>query len=128
MKKLEIVKNAIRNRRTESKPDYRDVAAVLLFIFLLPYIVSFFFGNAGIEKKEGGEQTEGEAAWGTKESGRTELFWEDIGKAEFIVCNTTAAGNLFDQQAARYDPYGIRNGSVEGSGRGSADGNDAFVL
>ena len=92
MKKLEIVKNAIRNRRTESKPDYRDVAAVLLFIFLLPYIVSFFFGNAGIEKKEGGEQTEGEAAWGTKESGRTELFWEDIGKAEFIVCNTTAAG------------------------------------
>ena len=43
MKKLEIVKNAIRNRRTESKPDYRDVAAVLLFIFLLPYIVSFFF-------------------------------------------------------------------------------------
>ncbi len=92
MKKLEIVKNAIRNRRAESKPDYRDVAAVLLFIFLLPYIVSFFFGNAGIEKKEGGEQTEGEAAWGTKESGRTELFWEDIGKAEFIVCNTTAAG------------------------------------
>lgn len=93
MKKLEIVKNAIRNRRIESKPDYRDVAAVLLFIFLLPYIVSFFFGNAGIEK-QGREKADGEegAAWTKNGNEGTELFWEDIGKAEFIVCNTTAAG------------------------------------
>ncbi len=53
MEKLENVKNLIRNRRSGSGPDYRDAVAVLLFIFLLPYIVSFFFGNAGMEAKEG---------------------------------------------------------------------------
>lgn len=93
MKKLEIVKNTIRNRRIESKPDYRDVVAVLLFIFLLPYIVSFFFGNAGIEGQEGEGEKGGEGtAWIKNGNEGPELFWEDIGKAEFIVCNTTSAG------------------------------------
>ena len=93
MKKLEMVKNAIENRRSGPNPDYRDVAAVLLFIFLLPYIVSFFFGNAGIERQEGEEENTGEGMISAKEGEEgTELFEDDIGKAEFIVCNTTAAG------------------------------------
>lgn len=93
MKKLEIVKNAIRNRRSGSKPDYRDVAAILLFIFLLPYIVSFFFGNAGagVQKGEEGNTPEGEEQMENGDEG-PELFWEDIGKAEFIVYSKTAAG------------------------------------
>ncbi len=93
MEKLEIVKNLIRNRRSGSGPDYRDAVAVLLFIFLLPYIVSFFFGNAGMEAKggetadvQGGERQE--QGWDEE----PELFREDMEKAEFIVCNKTAAG------------------------------------
>lgn len=93
MKKIEIVKNAIENRRNGQKPDYRDVAAVLLFIFLLPYVVSFFFGNAGIERERGeAENEEGGTAWLKNEDKGPELFREDSGKAEFIVCNTTSAG------------------------------------
>ena len=74
MKKLEIVKNAIRNRGTESKPDYRDVAAVLLFIFLLPYIVSFFFGNAGIEKQEGGGTDRRRSGMGDKRKRKNRII------------------------------------------------------
>lgn len=93
MKKLEIMKNGIKDRRNGSRPDYRDVAAVLLFIFLLPYIVSFFFGNAGSEGREGeGDNAEGGTEWIKNGEAGPELFEEDIGKAEFIVCNTTAAG------------------------------------
>lgn len=69
MERKEIITNVKKSRRVVSGPDYRDVGAVLLFIFLLPYVISFFFGNAG-----------------------EELFQEDYSDAEFIVCNTTAAG------------------------------------
>lgn len=92
MEKLKIIRNLIRNRRNEAGPDYRDAAAVLLFIFLLPYVVSFFFGNAGSERTE--EEREGRREE-VEERGRTgepELFGEDMDKAEFIVCNLTEAG------------------------------------
>ena len=79
MKKLEIVKNAIRNRGTESKPDYRDVAAVLLFIFLLPYIVSFFFGNEGgnreKKKRHGGQKKAEEQNYFGKISEKRNLLY-----------------------------------------------------
>lgn len=84
MKKLEIVKNAIRNRRTESKPDYRDVAAVLLFIFLLPYIVSFFFGNAGIEKKEGGSRRKERRHGGQKKAEEQNYFGKTSEKRNLL--------------------------------------------
>ncbi len=93
MEKLEIVNNLIKNRRSGSGPDYRDAVAILLFIFLLPYIVSFFFGNAGMEMEEGeAEVLQEEERGGKGKGGKQELFWEDMEKAEFIVCNTTAAG------------------------------------
>ena len=95
MEKLEIVKNLIRNRRSGSGPDYRDAVAVLLFIFLLPYIVSFFFGNAGMEAKggetadvQGGERQE--QGWDEE----PELFREDMEKAEFIVCKDRKSTRL----------------------------------
>lgn len=93
MGKLTAIKNMIMNRRSKSGPDYRDLAAVLLFIFLLPYIVSFFFGSGVDKDGKRGEavKEEGEAGiWNGRD--RQELFGEDISKAEFIVCNTTAAG------------------------------------
>lgn len=93
MSKFEAVKSILKNRRNKPRPDYRDVAAVLLFIFLLPYIISFFFGNAGMGMREGEEHVglEGEIGVGGYGS-EPKLFQEDISKAEFIVCNTTAAG------------------------------------
>lgn len=92
MKKSEIVNQIFNNRRNDTEPGGRDMVAVLLFIFLFPYIVSFFFGNVGrgmegMEEGNGAEQME--EAEKSRDSG---LFQEDIEKAEFIVCNTTAAG------------------------------------
>lgn len=66
----ELDYNMLKRKRVVSGPDYRDLGAILLFIFLLPYVVSFFFGNIGMEKGENVEETEN----------------------EYIVCNATAAG------------------------------------
>lgn len=77
MKEKEIIKNVKKSKRVVSDPDYRDVGAILLFIFLLPYIVSFFFGNVGMSETV---FKEGEAE-------------ESVGEeSTYIVCNTTAAG------------------------------------
>lgn len=84
MRKKEIIKNVINNRRVVFKPDYRDVGAILLFILLVPYIISFLFGNVGRWKDL---EEEGEPAGA--ESG---LFQEDRKTAEYIVYNKTAAG------------------------------------
>lgn len=74
MRKNRFAVGLMRNRRiasgAEFVPDYRDWGAVLLFIFLFPYIISFFFGNV--------------------RTGHEEEKEEDMGS--FIVCNTTAAG------------------------------------
>ncbi len=82
MRKKEFIKNVINNRRVVFRPDYRDVGAILLFILLVPYIISFLFGN--VEKGKGTEE----------ESAGTEagIFQEDRKKAEYIVYNKTAAG------------------------------------
>lgn len=70
MKEKEIIRNVIENKRVVFGPDYRDLGAILLFVFLLPYIVSFFFGNAGVGVVE-----------------------EQVGEeSEYIVCNRTAVG------------------------------------
>lgn len=87
MRKYRIVKNVKENKGIVSGPDYRDLGAVLLFIFLLPYIISFFFGNAGT----GYDEEEQGAAAGSLVK-ETEIFEEDFKKAEYIVCNKTAAG------------------------------------
>ncbi|TCL61104.1 stage II sporulation protein D [Kineothrix alysoides] len=68
MKKYRIAERIIENKRIVSTPDYRDMGAVLLFIFLFPYIVTFFFGNVSAGYEEAQEST------------------------SFIVCNTTLAG------------------------------------
>lgn len=86
MSKKEIIKNVLKSRRVVTRPDYRDLGAILLFILLVPYIVSFFFGNVGAEDtREGGGQQEGSGA----QSG---VFQDDIKKSEYIVYNKTAAG------------------------------------
>lgn len=87
MKRKEIIKNVINNRRVVSKPDYRDMGAILLFILLVPYIVSFFFGNLGR-----GENIEGDSVEKENIALEAEMFQEDIKKAEYIVCNKTTAG------------------------------------
>lgn len=68
MKEYRIAERIIENKRIVSTPDYRDMGAVLLFVFLFPYIVAFFFGNVNTEYEETQEST------------------------SFIVCNTTLAG------------------------------------
>lgn len=73
MREKETIKNVIKNKGIVSEPDYRDLGAVLLFIFLLPYLISFFFGNVG------------EAAGGIKRESTEK-------NAEFAVCNTTEKG------------------------------------
>ena len=50
-----IFNNRLNSRRNDAEPGGRDVAAVFLFIFLFPYIVSFFFGNVGRGMDEGGD-------------------------------------------------------------------------
>ena len=87
MREKEIIRNVIENKRVVSGPDYRDLGAILLFIFLLPYIISFFFGNAGI----GTAETE-EGMQEVPVAAEEEMYREDYEKAEYIVCNTTAAG------------------------------------
>ena len=84
MGKKEIIQNVLKNRRVVSKPDYRDFGAILLFILLVPYIVSFFFGNAGAKGGEGEEKDSVEA--------QSEMFPDDMKKTEYIVYNKTAAG------------------------------------
>lgn len=86
MRKNRIVKNVIESKRIVSGPDYRDLGAVLLFVFLLPYIISFFFGNAGSGYDEAEEGGNIRAVMGT------EIFEEDYKTADYIVCNKTAAG------------------------------------
>lgn len=81
MRKKEIIKNVIKSGRIVFRPDYRDCGAVLLFILLVPYIISFLFGNAG-QGREEMEKAEMEMG----------MFHEDIRKAEYIVYNKTAAG------------------------------------
>ncbi len=83
----EIIKNVLKKRRIVPGPDYRDFGAILLFIFLVPYIVSFFFGNTGQRKNGGGQGTEAGTAMT-----ETEMFQEDLKKTEFIVYNKTAVG------------------------------------
>ncbi|MBR6770138.1 MAG: SpoIID/LytB domain-containing protein [Lachnospiraceae bacterium] len=93
MRREEIIHNVIKlkhnkagNRRGVSGPDSRDLGAILLFIFLLPYIVSFFFGHTG----SGGTAKEGEAVEGYQmEQGLFQEVWEE---AEFIICSRTGAG------------------------------------
>ena len=82
MRKKEIIKNVMNNRRIVFQPDYRDLGAILLFILLVPYIISFLFGNVEKGKGAEGESTGTEAG----------LFQEDRKKAEYIVYNKTAAG------------------------------------
>lgn len=97
MKEKETIKNVIRNRnvsknqRIVSGPDYRDLGAILLFIFLLPYIVSFFFGNAGKEAQAAEDGIEEGIAADYNTAAGNELF-EDKGELHIFVCNTTAAG------------------------------------
>lgn len=95
MRKQEIIKNVIRNQnvlknqRIVAEPNYRDLGAILLFIFLLPYIISFFFGNVGKE------MTGGEAD-GLVSSGGGIIYqnkiYEESNSTGIFVCNTTAAG------------------------------------
>lgn len=87
MREKEIIKNVIENKRVVSGPDYRDMGAILLFIFLLPYIVSFFFGNAGVGVVTAQEGEEQENVIVTEE-----LYREDFEESEYIVCNKTAVG------------------------------------
>ena len=84
MRKKEIIKNVINNRRVVFKPDYRDVGAILLFILLVPYIISFLFGNV-----ERGKEALGEGEHTGADAG---LFQEDRKTAEYVVYNKTAAG------------------------------------
>lgn len=97
MKEKETIKNVIRNRnvsknqRIVSGPDYRDLGAILLFIFLLPYIVSFFFGNAGKEAQAAEDGIEEGIAADYNTAAGNKLF-EDKGELHIFVCNTTAAG------------------------------------
>ncbi len=83
----EIIKNVLKKRRVVPGPDYRDFGAILLFILLVPYIVSFFFGNAG--QRINGEGQEAEAGAALAEA---EMFQEDLKKTEYIVYNKTAVG------------------------------------
>lgn len=87
MKKREIIKNVIRNKRVVTEPDYRDMGAILLFIFLFPYIVSFFFGYAGNGTAASKEETNK-----NRLVMKEEIFQDNYEDAEYIVCNTTAAG------------------------------------
>ena len=90
MRRKEIIHNVIINRRVAAGPDSRDLGAILLFIFLLPYIISFFFGNAGR-----GDRTMGENGGAAEQSSYTEgadVFREDLEKEEFLICSRTAAG------------------------------------
>ncbi len=143
MKEKEIIKNVIENKRVVSGPDYRDLGAILLFIFLLPYIVSFFFGNAGVGEVEAEEGAQQESVVVEEE-----IFREDFGEAEYIVCNTTAAGTelipletyLISRLPATivmdYEPEVLKAQAIvlrtelmrnyyENAGRGTADGTNA---
>lgn len=84
MRKKEIIKNVIKGRIV-FKPDYRDLGAILLFILLVPYIVSFLFGSVG-------QGADGEGGAGTAVGIQAEMFQENIEKAEYIIYNKTAVG------------------------------------
>lgn len=84
MKKYGMIKSVVNNRRIVSDSGYRNTGAVLLFLLLFPYVVSFFFGNAGEWKDEAaGEETQCLTA---------QMYREAADDSRFIVCNTTAAG------------------------------------
>ena len=83
MRKKEIIKNVFNSGRIVFKAGYRDLGAVLLFILLVPYVVSLFFGNTEQEKEREAEESAFLEA---------EMFRENINKAEYIVYNKTAAG------------------------------------
>lgn len=87
MKKYRNVNNVANNRRIVFKPDYRNLGAILLFVFLLPYIISVICGNAGK-----GYDSDETAIEGISLDQKTQMFEEDWRNAEYIVCNTTAAG------------------------------------
>lgn len=76
MKKYGLSHNILKNRRTVSDSGFRNVGAVLLFVFLFPYILSFFFGNTGAWEDTAGIAEE---TFSRKES-------------HFIICNTSNAG------------------------------------
>lgn len=89
MKKLQIIKKNRVNRRSTSDSRYQNLVVILLFIFLVPYIVSFFFDAFG-------KQEETELSQETSEVQSRSVKWNytvgSIEKGEFIVCNKTRAG------------------------------------
>lgn len=70
MEKHQIIRNVKKNKRIASEPGYRDLGAVLLFIFLFPYLISFLFKNT---ENISGTVTEME-------------------EGSYTVCNSTEAG------------------------------------
>lgn len=74
MRKYRSIKNVVENRRIVASPNYRNLGTVLLFIFLLPYVVSILFGGGNTIQTE------------------RKIFEEDWKDTEFIVCNVTSAG------------------------------------
>lgn len=68
-KSRQKIKSQIESGRIAHSPDFWDMGAVLLFVLLIPYIISFFFGNVESEYVKDRNETTG-----------------------FMVCNTTAAG------------------------------------
>lgn len=74
----------LHNRRAVSDSGCRNLAAVLLFLFLFPYIVSFFFGNAGEWKDVQADENGG--------SLMAQMYRENLKDSRFVVCNTTRAG------------------------------------
>ncbi len=57
-----IVQPRTNKRKQENSP-YRDIPAVLLFVFLLPYVVSCLWGHVGEETAVLAEKKEEETAW-----------------------------------------------------------------
>lgn len=80
MRRFRIWNKTSISRSTAPTPGYQDLGMVLLFIFLLPYIVSFFFGI----RDEEGVQDQAAAA-----AGMMEETWET---GRLTVCNQTSAG------------------------------------
>lgn len=116
-----IVQKLTNKNRSDGSP-YRDAGCVLLFVFLLPYVVSCLWGHIGeeaavfFEKEEDGEEwIDGRYAvtlvgkWGTKQISMQEYL---VRKLQIVMPDPAESGYHYEYAGGTYEIEALKAQAV----------------